>query len=199
MKYSKKNKLRKQNNTRKNKCTQLFELDDYNSSDGMITSIWGPPLWHFLHTMSFNYPVNPSSEDKKYYRNFILSLENILPCKHCRINLKTNLRQIPLTKKDMANRETFSRYVYELHELINKMLHKKSNLSYCQVRDRYERFRSRCNNKPKVFKFNSKTRRKKEKGCVNPLYGVKNKCVIHIVPQEKKCETFKIDKKCMVK
>ena len=69
MKYSKKNKLRKQNNTRKNKCTQLFELEDYNSSDGMITSIWGPPLWHFLHTMSFNYPVNPSSEDKKYYRN----------------------------------------------------------------------------------------------------------------------------------
>ena len=42
----------------------------------------------------------------------------------------------------MKNRETFSKYVYNLHEHINKMLKKKSNLTYDDVRVRYEHFRA---------------------------------------------------------
>jgi MoxR-like ATPase len=63
----------------------------------------------------------------------------------------------------MASRETFSRYVYELHETVNKMLHKKSKLTYCDVRERYEHFRSRCTEeKPKIFTFKKSEERKKE-------------------------------------
>ena len=62
----------------------------------MLTTIWGPSIWHYLHTMSFNYPVKPTAQDKKYYRNFILNLQHTLPCKHCRINLKNNLKAHPL-------------------------------------------------------------------------------------------------------
>ena len=98
----------------------------------------------------------------------------------------------------MKNRTTFSKYVYELHELINKMLKKNSGLKYCDVRERYEHFRARCSNeKPKIFKFN-KTK-KKEKGCTEPLYGKKAKCIIKIVPNEKKCKTLEIDSKCLKK
>jgi hypothetical protein len=99
----------------------------------------------------------------------------------------------------MASRDTFSRYIYELHETINKMLGKKSYLTYCEVRDRYENFRSRCTEeKPKVFTFKkSLTKKKKEKGCTEPLYGTKSKCVINIVPQEDKSATFQINKKCI--
>ena len=50
----------------------------------MLTSIWGPGMWHFLHSMSFNYPVKPSDDDKINYRNFMLSLKNVLPCGKCR-------------------------------------------------------------------------------------------------------------------
>ena len=28
----------------------------------MLTAVWGPPLWHTLHTISFNYPIKPSKE-----------------------------------------------------------------------------------------------------------------------------------------
>ena len=63
-----------------------FTIEDYNSGDGMLTSVWGPVFWFFLHTMSFNYPVKPTEENKKHYREFILRLENILPCKYCRDN-----------------------------------------------------------------------------------------------------------------
>ena len=193
-KHNLNNKTKNKNKTRKNKT---YTNKDFKSNDGMISTVWGPALWHYLHTMSFNYPVHPTIEEKRHYRNFILSLRHVLPCKYCRINLKTNFKQLPITMADMKNRETFSRYIYNLHELINKMLNKKSNLSYCDVRERYEHFRSRCTDeKPKIFKYSNFTR-KKEKGCTEPLYGNKSKCIINIVPQNIKGETIQIDKSCI--
>jgi hypothetical protein len=191
--------------TRKNKNThnktkkRVFSKKDYNAGDGFLTSVWGPAMWHYLHTMSFNYPVEPTKEQKIHYRDFVLNLRNVLPCKYCRMNLANNLKKKPLMMCHMKSRETFSRYIYELHETVNRMLNKKSNLTYCEVRDRYENFRSRCTEeKPKVFTFKrTTTRRKKEKGCTEPLYGKKAKCVINIVPQEDKSATFQMDKKCI--
>jgi len=181
-----------------------------------LTTVWGPSMWHYLHTMSFNYPVKPTAADKKHYKDFMLNLQYVLPCKYCRQNLTNNYKLHPLKASDMANRENFSRYVYQLHEMVNKLLKKKSGLSYCDVRERYEHFRSRCTDeKPKVFDIkaerkalaenkdtaNNVTRKKgkgkKEKGCTEPLYGKKSKCIIKIVPQEEKCKTMQIDKKCI--
>ena len=170
----------------------------------MLTTVWGPSMWHYLHTMSFNYPIQPTAADKQHYRDFMLNLQYVLPCKYCRQNLTNNYKVFPLTLSDMVNRDRFSRYVYKLHEMVNKLLNKKSGLSYCDVRERYEHFRSRCvDEKPKVFDLkafkNKQTTRKnkKEKGCTEPLYGKKSKCVIKIVPQEEKCKTMQIDKECI--
>jgi hypothetical protein len=197
------NKTRKkQKQIQKNTNQRTFTLKDYKSGDGFLTSVWGPACWHFLHTISFNYPNNPTLEDKHHYRNYILSLQYVLPCKYCRINLKKNFKHKPLKMCHMKDRTSFSRYIYELHELVNKMLDKKSNLTYCDVRERYEHFRSRCTDeKPQLFKFNklNKTKRKKEKGCTEPLYGKKSKCIINIVPQEQKGESIQIDEKCIKK
>jgi hypothetical protein len=195
MKKTRKNR----NNNNKTKKKYTYTKNDYNSGDGMLTTVWGPAMWHYLHTMSFNYPVKPTLQDKKHYKDFIYNLRYVLPCKYCRINLTNNLKKKPLMMCHMASRATFSRYVYELHELVNKMLNKKSNLSYCDVRERYEHFRSRCTEeKPKIFTFKrSETRKKREKGCTEPLYGKKSKCVINIVPQEEKSATFQMDKKCI--
>ena len=190
---------RKNRNTHNKTKKRVFTKKHYESGDGMMTKIWGPAMWHYLHTMSFNYPVEPTLENKKNYRNFVLNLRNVLPCKYCRINLTNNLKKKPLQMCHMKSRETFSRYIYELHETVNRMLNKKSHLTYCDVRDRYENFRSRCTEeKPKVFTFKkTTTRKKKEKGCTEPLYGKKAKCVINIVPQEDKSATFQINKECI--
>lgn len=200
MTYTKKNSnTRKNRNTHNKTKKRTFTKNDYKSGDGMMTKIWGPAMWHYLHTMSFNYPVKPTLEDKKHYKEFVTNLQYVLPCKYCRMNLTNNFKKKPLQMCDMASRDTFSRYIYELHETVNKMLHKKSNLTFCEVRERYEHFRSRCTEeKPTVFTFkNTTTRRKKEKGCTEPLYGKKSKCVINIVPQEDKRATFQMDKKCI--
>jgi hypothetical protein len=192
-------KTLKNRNTHNKTKKRVFTKKDYNSGDGMLTSVWGPPMWHYLHTMSFNYPVKPSLEDKIHYKNFVINLQYVLPCKYCRMNLTNNFKKKPLQMCHMKSRETFSRYIYELHELVNKMLKKKSNLAYCDVRERYEHFRSRCTEeKPTIFTFKkAKTLKKREKGCTEPLYGKKSKCVINIVPVENKTATFQIDKKCI--
>lgn len=177
----------------------VYSEDDYNSGDGMLTMVWGPSMWHYLHTMSFNYPVEPTCDDRKNYHDFMLSLQYVLPCGKCRKNLKKNFKKLPLEAKDMKSRATFSKYVYDLHELINTMLGKKSGLSYETVRERYEHFRSRCTKSYNDFKKLRKTVKKKneEKGCTEPLYGEKSKCLIKIVPQTDKTETFQMDKKCV--
>ena len=214
-----KTKTKRKKHTQKNKRT--FSKKDYNSGDGMLTTAWGPAIWHYLHMMSFNYPLNPTEEDKKHYRDFILSLQYVLPCKYCRMNLKKNFARLPLKEKDMKSRETFSKYVYELHELINKMLKKKTHLSYADVRERYEHFRSRCtqdeimqktmqsngindlnNNLNKDLinvkeKNSTNAKKSKESGCTESLHGKKSKCIINIVPQEDKRDSFQMHKECL--
>ena len=194
---------------------RTFKKKDYESNDGMLTTVWGPGMWHFLHTMSFNYPTHPTHEQKTQYRNFMLSLQHVLPCKYCSENLHKNYKTFPLQMCHMKNRDTFSRYVYRLHEIVNRLLGKKSKLTYCDVRERYEHFRSRCtvnDDTKKVFNFNvfknvdkprSQTRKskskKKEMGCTEPLYGENSKCILKIIPVNEKEPTFTVDNKCVKK
>lgn len=181
---------KKKTATKKNTISnQLFTEQDYNSNDGMMTSIWGPTLWHSLHTISFNYPVQPTATQKKDYYHFFLSLENVLPCGKCRTNFKQNIIDVPFNMDVMESRYTFSKYVYDLHEHINKMLHKKSGLTYEIVRDRYEMFRARCNDKSVL----------EENGCVKPLAGIKTKCILRIVPKDTNVVSLEIDAKCIPK
>jgi hypothetical protein len=200
--------------TRKIRARSVYTRKHYESKDGMLTTVWGPSAWHFLHTVSFNYPVNPTCNDKRNYRDLILNMINVLPCGKCRTNLSSNLKKCPLLWKHMKSRETFSKYVYRLHEVINKMLHKNSGLTYGDVRERYEHFRARCsaskgipldhrktcklieNNKPEPLRIRNKT---VHKGCTEPIYGEKSKCILKIVPQKTKCATFQMDDKCVKK
>ena len=199
---------------------KTYSKKDYQSNNGMLVAIWGPSAWHFMHTMSFNYPVHPSVADKHNYRAYILNLVNVLPCGKCRHNLKENFKKLPLRMMDMRSRDTFSRYVYNLHELVNHMLGKESGLSYEMVKERYEHFRARCSKEllPKMKNYTLKkdsgtigtigsvgetsgfasgTIGSVEKGCTEPLVGEKAKCILKIVPEKTKCKTFSVDTKCV--
>ena len=70
---------------------------------------------------------------------------------------------LPLTNADLKNRDKFSRWVFKLHELINTMLGKDSGLKFCDVRERYEHFRSRCTQEDKVVS-NKEIKELKEEG-----------------------------------
>jgi Erv1 / Alr family len=192
MKQTRSNRARLLKGTRR-----VYTDSHYRSNDGMLTTVWGPGMWHYLHTMSFNYPVAPTCDEKRNYQRFVLSLQHVLPCGKCRRNLRRTLRTFPLTWAHMKSRDAFSKYVYELHEKVNHMLHKESGLSYSDVRERYEHFRARCEKPPAEKPPTEKRRAVSEKGCTEPLYGEKAKCVLKIVPQTVKCDTLQIDRKCI--
>lgn len=199
-------KTRKKSKKSKRK-KRVYTQKNFNSNDGMLTSVWGPSLWHVLHCMSFNYPVDPTPMQKKKYREFVENLEYVLPCGYCRKNLKGNFKSVPLTTDALKDRNNFSRWMYRFHEQVNKMLGKKSGLTYCDVRERYEHFRSRCtlelpmgrDIQKLIKKKSKKTRKKREKGCTEPLYGKKSKCVIKIIPKDDRIKSFQMDKKCIKK
>jgi len=178
-----------------------FNEKNFNSNNGMLTYIWGPSFWHILHTISFNYPTNPTIQDKRNYKNFFKCIQHVLPCSHCRKNVVKNMVTLPLTNNVFKNRNTLSLWVFKLHNKVNKMLGKKNKLTYKIVRNRYENFRSRCNSKKKYISNGGGNiyTKKKENGCTEPVTGVKSKCILQIVPINSKKKTFKISKNCLCK
>ena len=176
-----------------------FNTEDLNSNDGFLTYVWGPSLWMTLHTISFNYPCHPTNAQKKQYQAFFDSLQHVLPCGKCRTNLVDNLKTTNYNKNVFQNRETLSKWVYDLHACVNSMLGKDTLTSYEDVRHTYENFRARCSLKPTMIGGAKKTTQTKsiEQGCTVPLTGVKSKCEIRIVPACKRSPTMKIDKRCL--
>lgn len=161
-----------------NAGTQAFQGDN-----GMMTSVWGPPLWFVLHMMTFNYPTDPSRRQRRHYRRFFRLLRHVLPCGACRQNLKRNLRTCPLTDADLESRDALSRWLHRLHTQVSESLGKAANKdaeSFETVRTFFEHFRARCT---------SDGRNGGESGCVIPAYsGEPAWCRLQILPRSQRSE-----------
>ena len=140
-----------------------------NENNGLITKIWGPSMWKSLHCIAFGYPIEPSEEEKTQYKMFFSSLGHVLPCIYCKLSYnefitgKTkegkpieNLNEnIIITDSIFENRKTLTKWLYELHERVNKKLDVDYKVSYNDLVLRYEAFRAICS--------------PDKKGCIMPL------------------------------
>ena len=61
----------------------------------MDTRFWGPPGWKLLHQIAYQYPENPTPEDKLNYGIFYSNLGNVLPCKYCRNSFTKYIKNLP--------------------------------------------------------------------------------------------------------
>jgi hypothetical protein len=183
-----------------------FTEKDLQTNDGFITYVWGPSLWMTLHTISLNYPCHPTAEQKTQYKQYFDSLGHVLPCGKCRDNLVSNLSCTKYGEDVFESRDTLSRWVYDLHDSVNKMLGKKTPITYDAMRHTYENFRARCSLQNDMVGGGGgrggthKTRRKKrrhEAGCTEPVTGIKSKCILRIVPINTKSPTMRIDRRCV--
>ena len=100
----------------------------------MKNSQWGPAAWLFLHSVTFQYPENPTDQDKNNYKIFFDSLQNILPCPNCREHYQKNLKENPM---NLESRESLIKWVIDLHNAVNKKNSKKE-YSYDEVKDLYQ-------------------------------------------------------------
>lgn len=88
----------------------------------MNKNIWGPSGWLFMHSISFQYPENPTEEDKNNYRVFFESLKNTIPCPKCREHYSENLKQKPI---QLNSRDELIQWVIDIHNEVNEKNSKK--------------------------------------------------------------------------
>lgn len=110
---------------------------------GIAPCIWGPITWELLHILSFNYPEKITNENlnvKTDMLNFLTSLGKILPCEVCRKHFFENIKSMNLNEA-LNSRESFTKFMYNLHDLVNKQTGKQS-IPFEEVFKKYDPLRS---------------------------------------------------------
>ena len=111
--------------------------------------VWGPPFWFVMHTVSLNYPVQPTYAQRRTHYDFFYNIRNILPCEMCRQHYRTLLKQFPI-EPFLDNRDALISWVILIHNQVNVRLGKPTmskeavmqkynkaytNQSFCQLAD----------------------------------------------------------------
>jgi len=89
----------------------------------MHPDLWGPGAWKFLHSITFNYPKEPTSRDKEIHANFFNSLQYVLPCEKCAYHFSQNLKKYPI-EEVLDEKEEFVKWLIHVHNEVNTMLNK---------------------------------------------------------------------------
>ena len=137
-------------------------LNNEHSANGLMTNVWGPTGWIFLHSVTFGYPMDPIKFDadnnlpegttEERYRQFFEQIGFVFPCKYCRESYQEFIKEIPIQTESRAS---LTKWLYDIHERVNKKLDKNGGVTYEDVVKRYECFRAKCN--------------KDKKGCSVPI------------------------------
>ncbi len=80
----------------------------------------------FLHTITINYPENPSKEEKEIYRKFFNLLGDVLPCEKCKAHYKENIKEYPI---NLESREEITKWLFDIHNIVNNK-NNKENYDY---------------------------------------------------------------------
>ena len=156
-----------------------------DKNNGMITKIWGPPAWIFLHCVTMGYPVefDPENEDHVIRREsmiyFFNSITNVFPCKYCRESYAEYIRELPI-EDHLSTRVELARWFYDIHNKVNYKL----GIPLCdipefiEVYNKYEQYRAKCTITEKTTVEQRKENEKK--GCIEPHDGIPKKCIVEI-------------------
>ncbi len=116
--------------------------------NGVRTNCWGSSGWQFIHSVAYAY--NPTNDQiKKAYYEFFINLGKVLPCTECREHYKENVKGTELFNA-LDSQETLFKWSYDLHNVVNKQtdVPEKNWPSYESVKDRYNKYKSDCNEIP---------------------------------------------------
>jgi hypothetical protein len=159
------------------------ECVDPNIDNGMMTKIWGPPGWLFLHCITFGYPYVINMNKKEHVvrmhktRDFFRNISYVLPCKYCRNSYIEFMKEIPI-EYFLKSRKDLTFWLYKMHNKVNNKLGVPDcNIpSFEEVQKRYEAFRAKCSKTTNEERENNRT-----KGCVKPADGTTKRCFLKVV------------------
>lgn len=142
---------------------------DKDTRAGMQTNIWGPGCWIFLHCVATSYPVKITSKNQKIksqMKRFFTLLGDIFPCKYCRQSYKQFLKSHPIDSH-LDSRRSLEKWVYTIHNLVNKKTGKNSKPTFSSVCKQYSSYRADC-----------------KENCKRGLKGNSKKCIIKIIAND---------------
>ncbi len=151
--------------------------------NGMMTKVWGPAGWLFLHCVAAGYPyvIDPDNaehlEKQNDYYRFFYYLGKVFPCKYCRNSYQQFITELsPINH--MGSRKEISKWLYDIHNKVNDKLGVPACdiPSFEEVEMNYEQFRAKCT--PTTDKEKSDN---KGKGCIIPANGKPSRSVIKVV------------------
>uniref|UniRef100_A0A6C0JF30 thiol oxidase n=1 Tax=viral metagenome TaxID=1070528 RepID=A0A6C0JF30_9ZZZZ len=90
----------------------------------MDTRFWGPDGWKLLHSITANYPNNPTKIDKENYKIFFESIQHVLPCIYCRVSFTEYITKMPIDNY-LKNRRDICHWLYKIHNMVNDKLRKQ--------------------------------------------------------------------------
>jgi hypothetical protein len=168
-----------------------------DDAGGMMTKVWGPAAWLFLHCITFNYPdINPIGASytdllraerlKRDYYNFFYYLGKVLPCEQCRQSYQHFWNQSPL-HQNLASRADLTKWLYEIHNKVCDKLTsnggvRASQITYEELVAKYMSFRTTCESAGAVApRASSEASESAGASCSAQINGKTNKTCINIV------------------
>ena len=92
-----------------------------NKRINIDSNIWGPKAWFFIDTIILSYPDNPNYEDIKIFKQFILSLEKLLPCEKCRKHFGEFVNKNPLDESILSSKPNLIKWILKCHNSVRKI------------------------------------------------------------------------------
>ena len=133
---------------------------------------WGPHAWTYLHTLTFNYPISPTVDDKSRMYNYFKQLSQFLPCPSCAQSYDIYFKYIPIDQYlDDVYGLTF--WLYTIHFLVNAKLGKEQ-YSFLFVVKKYLSHKTQCTILPDPSKNSSKCSANKKKPSSDIYLNFKN-------------------------
>ena len=103
----------------------IFNKD--NANNGMMTKVWGPPGWMFLHSITMGYPIKINEYDEKHIirknkiKDFFESIGYVFPCRYCRESYQDFIKEIPIDNY-LHSRKDLTLWLYKIHNKVNDKL-----------------------------------------------------------------------------
>ena len=159
----------------------------------IITKVWGPPTWFFLHSMTLAYfkKYDPNIkwhvDLKKSMKNLLYSLVDVLPCPICGESYSQYIKRPDMKIEDhLDSRKDLFTFMYKIHNLVNKKLGKPE----CQIPTLKEaiEYYSKYISSYCSATTDEEKNLKKQKGCKDEDFH-QYKCIVDVIDLEKKQDT----------
>ena len=117
-------------------------LENYYEISSIDPIYWGKCGWIFLNSIALTYKI----ELKEKYKQFILMLPYVLPCKSCGLHLKNNLDTLD---KALENKESLLNWLLSIRNNIANEQKRKTNT----LIENFDEIFNKNNNNYKIYFF----------------------------------------------